>query len=116
MKDLEEILKRLPLTPAPERLDRKVHCTIQEAQQRRSSMAAFPIPLWACACACLLCLGIGIGVARLLAPPADTGGVTVVWSVEDPAFRRIFAHEKEPTEFFLRKKIIVGETQPSTEI
>jgi len=116
MKDLEEILNSLPLAPAPQRLDRKVHCTIQEAQQHRPFIMAFSVPMWVCACACLLFLGIGIGVARLIAPPADTGGVTLLWTVENPAFNRIFAPEKVPAEFFLRKKIIVSKTQPPTEI
>jgi hypothetical protein len=107
MNNIESELQDLPITPAPDTLDRRVAQTLQAHTNPNHGIASVRIPLWGCAAACLAFFAIAIGISfrHAQTPRASAPPLPIMCSlVGGPAFSAVFAPESEPTEFFLRKK------------
>jgi len=108
MKELEDWLKELPLSPVPHSLDRSVRDALQTGKRRGPSVASLPVPLWVCASACLVFLGVGVWIPNPFEKSVGTSRPSVVCLLHaDSDFKEVFAPEREPSEFFLRRKVIV---------
>jgi len=84
MKELEELLKKAPLTELGPALDQRVEATVDEAEQRQRHRRPRGVPLWAFATGCLACTLAGFLLHPLVERPGPTPtqGPSVVYIVE----------------------------------
>ncbi len=105
MNNLETKLQKLPVTPAPVNLDRRVAQTLRAHASRHHGVFSVHVPLWVCATACLVFFAVGMSFRQALALSASAPPEPIACSIEyGPAFAAVFAPESEPTDFFLRRK------------
>jgi hypothetical protein len=85
MKDMEDLLKKVPLsTPSPS-LDQRVEATVGGAELQQAGRRRAMVPLWAFAAGCLACTLIGFLIHPLVNPvpqPSAPGQASVIYIVE----------------------------------
>jgi len=113
MKDIEDLLKRVPLSEPSESLDNRVEASVSNAEQRHAGRRPAGIPLWAFATGCLACTLIGFFLHPLVEqPPPTADGPGVVYIIEPSRpDLRIFGTkpDREKTTFWQEKR---GELKP----
>ena len=59
MKNIEEQLKKIPLIPVPDTLDRRVKDIFRKERIQNAKDVSMPIPLWASVAACVIFMVLG---------------------------------------------------------
>ncbi len=84
MKELEKMLKKVPLTEPGPGLDQRVEAAVVEAEQQQRDHRPRGVPLWAFATGCLACTIFGFLAHPLVErpDPIPAKGPSVVYIVE----------------------------------
>jgi hypothetical protein len=59
MKNIEEQLKKTPLIPVPDTLDRRIKDIFRKERIQNAKDVSTPIPLWASVAACVIFMVLG---------------------------------------------------------
>jgi hypothetical protein len=84
MKDIEDLLKKAPLSEPSAELDRRVEAAVSNAERGQPGRRPAGVPLWAFAAGCLACTLIGFLIHPLVQrpQPPTSEGPAVVYIVE----------------------------------
>lgn len=120
MKDIEKLLRDMPLKSPPPNLVRRVEATFAKAAQWREPWYRRPVPLWKAAAACLVVAITTFGLSRALTPKgaASEGVPTAVYIIDagsvpgSNVFDRATAGHARPPKRLGQQRVWLGEIQP----